>query len=261
MAPPKTEKPKLPTSGARVAERIAEPSAPPPAAAGAGPDQQVTASRKGGFSISHAPVGAPGKARVIESLDPEIAAPTGPRVKATTSTTTKSIDAAAKTSSKAASKTAKGDAKGEAKGEVEPEARDVIAELLPYKKQIAAALAVIVLIVVVAVSSSGDDDDDKPTEQAAAEKLLTHQNDLTEKGKFEADDTVAIKILTSSILLGPDAPGARDAYLERARRSFHIGDRVGAAQDIAELRKRSDVEPILGQIQAVLDEHDRSKKP
>lgn len=71
---------------------------------------------------------------------------------------------------------------------------------------------------------------------------------------------VAIKILTSSILLGPDAPGARDAYLERARRYHRVGDRAAAAQDIADLKKRADVEPILGEIKSIIDEFDRSKK-
>jgi hypothetical protein len=150
-----------------------------------------------------------------------------------------------------------------------PGSGDIVAEIIAYKYPLLAAAAFVVLIVI-AVSNSGSGPIDTPPLPATGisgdgrEDLTTRQNQLVAQGRAEKNPQTAIRLFTQAISLNPNAPGARDGFLERARRSIVVGDFTQAEQDLLLLKRRLDaesIEPLVTGLIADLDKARKSPRP
>lgn len=113
---------------------------------------------------------------------------------------------------------------------------------------LAAAVAVAVVVVALVIATRG------PTGDAAAtDGVSVQQRAITAEGVAEPDHAKAVVSFDRAIELDASGPGARDAYLGRARRSLALGDLEATESDLRLLKRRSDIGPIEEEIETLLN--------
>ncbi len=99
-----------------------------------------------------------------------------------------------------------------------------------------------------------------PAPKDAKAALADQQEALKKKAKAAKDPKAAIALYTEAVDTDPFGPGARDALLERGRLSFKAGDLAAAEADVFRLKRRQDVGPIAGDVDALLADIEKAKK-
>ena len=136
---------------------------------------------------------------------------------------------------------------------------------------IAGGVLVALVVVVIAVGRSGTatkdshyDDPPPPLPPGAtmdgALDVTMRQRDLITKGRAEKNNANALKFFNQAITLNPNAPGARDAFFERAKLEWRTGDIVDAEQDLLLLQRRKDADPIQDELKAMLEQLAKAKR-
>jgi hypothetical protein len=199
--------------------------------------------------------------RPVASLDPFVPPKTNSGGKARPETSGKDAVAKGEVSGKNAV------AKGEVSGK-NAVAKGADASGFPRGPILAAAGAIVLVIVLVVVgprmsSSEGPSPPlpapTVPGSMDGALDLTTTQRGLTAQGNAEKDLDRAIQLFTEAIVMNPNAPGARDAFLGRAKAYLTKGDYEKAKADLQLLRRREDVGPIEDAVTKLLEEANKKR--